>query len=399
MKVAQFGYSQAEGWSDFPDHRALDSSSTLVLVFCAPEFREHVEPLQELQRRFPNSIVTGCSTAGEIFGDQIKDHSLSVAVLRFETSRIRAAWAQLATASQSKAVGAALAQQLLAPDLKGVLVLSDGLLANGSALAEGLSSVIDTTKVSVSGGLAGDGGDFKSTWILNQGQPCQGEVIAIGLYGPNLVFSTSSRGGWDIFGPERVITKSKGNVLYEIDDRPCLDLYKEYLGEKAKDLPAAGLLFPLQIRSNSAATKRLVRTILACDEREKTVTFAGDTPQGHLAQLMRANFERVIDGAAEAAVVVKTNQMKFLKNETGIQGDALTLAISCVGRRLALAARAEEETEALKVALGSNAKIVGFYSYGELAPFVQGGPCDLHNQSMTVTNIVEKKSQVDRKAA
>ena len=292
------------------------------------------------------------------------------------------------SSSQSIEVGKNLAQSLKAPDLKGIIILSDGLAANGSALAEGVNSQIDTSQTSVSGGLAGDGSKFESTWIFNDEKICSQSALAIGLYGANLFISSASKGGWDIFGPERLVTRSTDNVVYEIDGRPALDLYKEYLGDKAKDLPASGLLFPIQIRANSNVEKRLVRTILSVNEESKALNFAGNVPQGYLVQLMRANFDRVIDGASDAADVVK----KRLTTEFGaeaLETNSVCLAISCVGRRLVLGARSEEEIEALAIGLGKNTAVIGFYSYGELAPSIQGSPCDLHNQSMTLMNIYE----------
>ena len=105
--------------------------------------------------------------------------------------------------------------------------------------------------------------------------------------------------GWDPFGPERLITRSEGNVLYELDGKSALDLYKRYLGEHSQELPASGLRFPLSLRIPGADT-RLVRTILAVDEPHQSMRFAGDVPQGAYAQLMKANFDRLIDGAIES---------------------------------------------------------------------------------------------------
>jgi hypothetical protein len=205
-------------------------------------------------------------------------------------------------------------------------------------------------------------------------------VTAAGLYGDHVRVGHGSKGGWDQFGPERVVTRSKGNVLYELDHKPSLQLYKEYLGERASGLPATGLLFPLSIRVGATSDKRLVRTILAVDEDTQSLTFAGDIPEGAFAQLMHANFDRLIQGASDASSSVQSN----------VHGssDTLAVAISCVGRRLVLGERAEEETEATLDALPPCTQQIGFYSYGELSPYATGR-CDLHNQTMTLTTISE----------
>jgi hypothetical protein len=191
--------------------------------------------------------------------------------------------------------------------------------------------------------------------------------------------SAGSAGGWDIFGPERTITASKGNVLYELDGRPALELYREYLGERADGLPATALLFPLAIRRARDATPRTVRTVLGIDELGQAMTFAGDVPEGWHAQLMCANRDRLVDGAMQAA------QRSALPASVDPQ---LAVAISCVGRRLVLGERTEEEIEATLEALVPGAQLVGFYSYGEIGPHPEGH-CDLHNQTMTITAIGE----------
>lgn len=356
----------------------LDSPSTLVLAFGAADLFDDPSAINELARAFPSSVVAGCSSSGEIYQREVVDNSLSVAVTRFEHTTLRAATVNVESAADSHAAGRGLAAELAAPNLKYVLVLSDGLHVNGTALVAGLNEVFGPDVI-ITGGLAGDGSRFKRTWVLSGGSPRSGIIVAIGFYGDRLVVGHGSRGGWDIFGPERSVTRSEGNVLHELDGRPALALYKEYLGERAAGLPATGLLFPLAIRSSDSDPKRLVRTILAVDEAAQTMTFAGDIPQGWRAQLMKANFDRLVGGAADAAALTARG--------TG-EGPTLSIAISCVGRRLVLGERTEEEVEAALDALPKGTVQVGFYSYGELSPAGQGS-CDLHNQTMTLTAIQE----------
>ncbi len=208
-------------------------------------------------------------------------------------------------------------------------------------------------------------------------------MTAVGFYGDHIQVGHGSKGGWDKFGPERQVTKSSGNVLYQLDGRPALELYKEYLGERASGLPATGLLFPLAIRTSQTEGKVLVRTILAVDEATQSMTFAGDIPEGVFAQLMRANFDRLIQGASEAATLTINSHNSLPSNSP-----TLCIAISCVGRRLVLGERSEEEVEAALEILPKGSRQIGFYSYGEISPY-QSGTCDLHNQTMTLTTITE----------
>lgn len=379
MQIEKLVHVPEGGWSmsSFP---ALDSERTLVTVFGSSDRLDDPSAVQDLMRAYPRAHVIGCSTAGEIHGASILDGSLTVAVTRFDATTLRSVSARVSSPAESSAAGRHLGEALNAPGLRSVLVISDGLNVNGSELLRGINERLPASVV-VTGGLAGDGDRFKRTWTIANGVLAGGAVSAIGFYGDNLHVGHGSKGGWDPFGPERVITRSASNVLYEIDGRPALALYKEYLGDRAAGLPGSALLFPLALRRDRAATKSLVRTILAIDEATQSMTFAGDVPEGHLAQLMRANFDRLIGGASEAARMTAHGEHDGRAS--------LAIAISCVGRRLVLGQRAEEEVEAAKGALPANAKLVGFYSYGEISPYANG-PCDLHNQTMTLTHLEER---------
>lgn len=379
MICETYTFDPVEGWSR-PLRGELDSARTVVFVFGASRLgAESCAALDALQRALPRAVFVGCSTAGEIHGVRVLDGSLVVAVARFSGANVEYAEAPIAPDGDSERAGEALARTLNRPGLRGVFVLSDGLKVNGSALATGMNRVLPA-HVAVTGGLAGDGSRFERTWVLSRGEIRAGLVTAVGFYGDGARIGYGSKGGWDIFGVERLVTRASGNVLYELDGKPALALYKSYLGERAEGLPATGLLFPLSLRPTSSDEKRLVRTILAVDEATQSLTFAGDVPTGSRVRLMRANFDRLVEGAAQAGVIAR---------EHGACGaPALVIAVSCVGRRLALGERTEEEIEAVAEAFPSGTPQVGFYSYGELSPLVQG-QCDLHNQTMTLTTLAE----------
>ncbi|MBX3333155.1 MAG: FIST C-terminal domain-containing protein [Nitrospira sp.] len=378
MELHTLGHDQKKGWSVTSRPR-IDSRQTLVVVFGSTSLLDAPGPMNELLEEYGESVIVGCSTAGEIFGTQIFDESLSAAIARFEHTNLRIASAPVRSVDDSFKAGQAIAQQLKDSTLRGILVLSDGLSVNGSELVRGLNSTV-LPSVVVTGGLAGDGNRFQRTWVLQDRRPQSGWVTAVGFYGNHVRIGHGSKGGWDLFGPERRVTKSKGNVLLELDGRPALQLYKEYLGDRAAGLPSTGLLFPLALRADQSDSKSLVRTILAVSEEDQSLTFAGDIPEGSLAQLMKANFDRLVQGASEAATTTKLSA----------DGESCTLAIaiSCVGRRLVLGERTEEETEATLEVLPKGTQQIGFYSYGEISPYATGA-CDLHNQTMTLTTLSE----------
>jgi len=376
MRIETVTFDPDRGWSaSLP---ALDSRQTLVVVFGASSYADEPAALEELMAVYPHSHSVGCSTSGEIVGDCIQDGTLAVAVAEFARAELATATAEVGSAEDSRTAGNSIARALLRDDLRAVLVMSDGLNVNGSELVRGLNEVLPE-QVVVTGGLAGDRDRFQRTWVLADRRARSGAISAVGFYGDGVHVSHGSRGGWDRFGPERCVTRSRGNVLHELDGRPALDLYKNYLGELAAGLPATALFFPLALRASREDSKLLVRTILSVDENERSMTFAGDIPLGWQAQLMRANVERLIQGAAQAAAFACPAEPR---------SDVLSIAISCVGRRLVLGERAEEEIAAAIEVLPAGTKQVGFYSYGEISPYATGRS-DLLNQTMTLTTIHE----------
>lgn len=383
MKIKTLQYHADKGWSEsFPE---LDSDKTIIIAFAAPEFANDISPLKELSNYYKKSTIVGCSTSGEIYGAKIYDVSISVAIIKFDSTNIKSVNYKLKSNDDSLAAGKHIANELNTNDLKSIFILSNGLNVNGSGLVEGINSIVKNT-VKVTGGLAGDGSNFKKTWSFYNGELEENNVIAFGLYGDKIKIGHGTKGGWDIFGPERIITRSNGNVLYELDNKPALELYKQYLGELSDKLPSSGLLFPLAIRENRNDNNPTVRTILSVDEKEHSLTFAGDMPEGYYAQLMRANFDRLIFSAGETGELA--TQRMFEDKEHKDNDNILCIAISCVGRRLLLGERTEEELDSLKNSLPENTNIIGFYSYGELSPYATG-PCQLHNQTMTITTIYE----------
>ena len=378
MEYRTLTFSQANGWSErLPT--TLDSTQTLVLAFAAPEVADAPAPLAELATAFPQSVIAGCSTSGEIAGAHVHDASVSVAVARFEHTQVRRAFTRIDGAADSHGAGARLAQQLRAASdepLRAVFVLSDGLCVNGTPLVAGLTAGLPRG-VAITGGLAGDGSRFARTWVLDRQRTEANHVCAVGLYGNRLRVGHGCDAGWSGFGPERRITRAEGNVLFELDGKPALELYKTYLGERAAGLPGTALLFPLTVRRDERDRESLVRTILAVDEARQSMTFAGDLPQGGIARLMRANTDKLI-GSAGTAVRAAAGTLPA-------DGSALVVSVSCVGRRLVLGERTEEEVETVLDGAPGRSGHVGFYSYGEISPAVPGGVSELHNQTMTVT--------------
>jgi hypothetical protein len=355
----------------------------LVLYFGTRDVLACGARYRELRAMFPSAHILGCSTGGQIDHSDVRDDGIVAAAIRFDSTRLRMASRHVADASCSWNCGEAIGRELSDDDLAGVFLLSDGLNVNGSELVSGLVSAIGPA-VPLTGGLAGDGANFAETLVGGDGVPQSHLVVGIGFYGPAIRIGHGSAGGWDLFGPRRQVTRSAGNVLFELDGEPALDLYERYLGpEDSKGLPGSALLFPIQVQDAEQPDSAVVRTVLAVDRDKRSMTFAGDVPQGWTAQLMRGNLDRLAEGAADAARQARAG-LRCAKDD-----HRFSILVSCIGRRLLMGQHISDETEAAGAELGEGTLRLGFYSYGEISPHAKSGICELHNPTMTVTSFAE----------
>lgn len=364
----------------------LGKNADLVFYFGNRQRLESENVYASLQKIYPNSIIAGCSTGGEIFGESVQDESIITLAVDFEKTEVDYASTPVTNPKDSLNAGIFLGTSLNKKNnLKGIIVFSDGLNVNGSALTRGIVQCIDKN-VPLMGGLAGDGGLFEKTLVGVNTEPLPNQVIAIGFYGDSIHFNYGSAGGWDMVGSERVITRSEGNILFEFDGKPALELYKNYIGKMAEQLPSSGLLFPIIVWPKGHKESSLVRTILAVDEENQSLIFAGDVTQGHSTQMMRGFLPRLVKAASFAAEQSKKKK-GHPKNDTN---SIVSLLISCIGRKLLFGQRISEEVESVAQSYaGLPYNQIGFYSYGEIAPHPYTDVPELHNQTMTITTFYE----------
>ncbi len=380
MRIEQTRWHEDRGWDPHPPG-SLTQAPQLVLAFGGTSVLKRKHLVDQVRGAYAGTHILGCSTAGEIFGTRVSDDTLVATAVHFDHTRLEGARIRIHSAEDSFEAGRELAEALPTEELVHALVISEGLNVNGSDLVRGLTRHLPAD-VTVTGGLSADGARFGETLVFFDGEPETDSIAIAGFYGRRLRVGYASLGGWDPFGPIRLITRSQGQVLYELDGQSALELYRAYLGEHAQDLPASALLFPLSIQTEDGADP-VVRTILGINEENRSMSFAGDMPTGAYARFMKANFDRLIDGAQGAA----ENCL------TPVGGDEpapeLALLISCVGRKLVLKQRVEEEVEGVRDVLGEETVLAGFYSNGEISPFTPSARCQLHNQTMTITTFSE----------
>ena len=377
MKSVQLSKNKTKSWVYITEKQQL--IKPLVLVFGNRHMLEDEEIYTEIRELFPDGHIVFGSACAEISTTAVHEESITITAIEFEKSHFLIKTSNVLNSDlDSYKTGNDLIKQFPEEGLKHVFVVSEGSFINGSQLTKGMRESTENNLL-ITGGLCGDDTRFEKTLASYNESPKEGEIVAIGFYGDSLEISFSIHGGWTPFGPERIVTKSEDNTLYELDGQPALDLYKSYLGDKAKDLPGAALLYPLNVKSENEK-QSIVRSILSIDEEKNAVILAGDIPSNSKVQLMMTNVDNIANAserAARQALELRESQpeMAFL--------------VSCIGRKLVLDQRVEEEIEEVIAVLGNDASICGFYSYGEIAPFHGEMACQLHNQTMTITLMSE----------
>jgi hypothetical protein len=354
------------------------ASAHIVFLFGDTDSIKDEKRFFELRKLFPNAKIVGCSSSGNIYNSAVTKFEIVATAICFNNASVEISSINFEDNDDIEKLSENLINKLPKENLKHIFLISEGLLLNGSQLARGINK--NNKFVPVTGGLAGDGARFSETYVIANDIPAQRTIVAVGFYGDSLSIQSGCFAGWSEFGVQRTITKSTGNVLYEVDGEPALDLYKKYLGEYAADLPNSGLRFPLNIKENDNSPE-VIRTLLAINEEEKSITFAGDVPEGFKARLMKPNIEELIQGSGKAAEVINK-----INDKT-----AFGLIVSCVGRKIVMNQLIDDELEIIQDILGDNVVLSGFYSYGEIAPFQDNLlNCQLHNQTMTLTTIYEE---------
>lgn len=377
MKTVQLRKHKNEDWEYLSE--AIDLKNPLVLIFGNRYLLEDDSIYSDLRVKFPDGHLVFGSTSGDITADFVDDEGITVTAIEFEKSHFEIKTSNvLNTDLDSFKTGKDLVNQFTKDGLKHIFVISEGSFINGSELTKGMNAATDEDLL-ITGGLCGDAARFEKTLASYNENPKPGEIVAIGFYGDTFEASFAIHGGWTPFGPERIVTKSESNVLFELDGKPALDLYKKYLGDKSNELPGAALLYPLNVKSQDEK-QSYVRTILNIDEEKNTMILAGDIPENSKVQLMMTNVDNIANASELAA------KQALIKRETKPQ---LALLVSCIGRKLVLDQRVEEEIDEVVSVIGDDTTFCGFYSYGEIAPFNLEVNCQLHNQTMTITLISE----------
>ncbi|MDQ7083761.1 MAG: EAL domain-containing protein [Sulfurovum sp.] len=368
----------------YSDEKALDtfivqerisnSSSLLIQVFTANNSNIFIETLSALlMQKFPDAILMGSTTDGEIMSGQVSTFKTVINFTTFYATTLRCA--RIIHQKDGYYSGQYLAQNLIEEDTKLLIAFTTGLNTNGEAFLEGIASVNNT--VMVAGGMAGDNATFTQTYVFSrQGIVNQG-AVGVALNSRTLQVYNDYSFNWHRVGKLLTITKVEANRVYTIDNQTAVATYSHYLGKDMEEgLPAVGIEFPLISVRNGVS---VARAVLAKHD-DGSLSFAGNLNKGDKVQF----------GYGDPQEILKYSKNMFAK-VNAYPSEAI-FVYSCMARRHFMSDIIERET----LCLTGIAPVSGFFTYGE---FFTSDKYELLNQSMTLVSLSESTTIVkDRQA-
>jgi hypothetical protein len=245
------------------------------------------------------------------------------------------------------------------------LLSTDGKMLDGEALIHSIENAIGP-QVNIFGGMAGDDITFTGTYVFTNNQLTDYGLVSLILNQDKISLHGMAHSGWKPMGVSRTITKSDGNLIYTIDDKPALETYLRFLGEdvssaddQIKFFDSIGIHYPFQIERENREPKMCAP--IGYDKEKKALVCESDVPQGSRFRFsMPPDFD-IVDTVLEKA--------KALKNENQLEAEAL-LIFSCAGRLSALGPLAQMENDGLSEIW--KIPMAGFFTYGEYGRAING---------------------------
>jgi hypothetical protein len=331
--------------------------------------------------------LTGCSAAGTINGDDADESNFSVVVTVICSDELH--WTNgIATGLEDdpRAVGQQVAQELLprlSSETIGLFVFPDGLTENFDYFIAGLEENLPNDQfLPLWGGGAGN--NFNA-WAPTY-QYCDDEVISDGV--AYALLSGEAQTAWAIshsvipIGGERIVTRSEGNVIYEIDGKPATDVLKEYLPEDALTDERDWLQYAISLALSFKAPNYMkdeeyvVRGIPQLNLTDGSIIVQSDVEEGTSIWFSSRDVEKITTGLDRMATQIQ--------EQLGGEQPELVFQFECVTRGQ-LMFREQEKLRLLKrfrQSVGPDVPWVGFYTIGEI------GPVEEHNDIHRLGSVV-----------
>lgn len=358
-------YKKAKKLAAHPHYTAQ-----LIQVFCGVfKHKKIIDLLQQLHKDFPDAVVVGATTAGEISHAKMHEGGIVLSVSLFRSTRLKVAYAkQIDTASGEK-----IAHKILQKDTKAVVLLSEGLFGRDyTGFVEGLRR--KDRNVIVAGGLAGDNVRLQKSLIFIGEKIYDKGAVAVSFSGKKLTAGNAYNLNWEAIGKEFTITKSHGKVVEKIDGISAVTFFERYLGEEIVRNNARALT-DFQLVHKEGETV-IARTPMAVDGQ--SIVFAAPVKEGEKFQF----------GFTHATSIMQESQRIAQRlAKQSLQG---VFIYSCVARKILLDRTLEAEFEAFE----NIAPTAGFFTYGEFYSTSKNNA--LLNCTTTVLFLSEKRLKVKK---
>jgi len=354
-------------------HSLVDTEKLLIQVFSAKTDKESIVGLQNFfQSYFPLASLIGSTTDGIVHKTALYNDTKSLVVFSyFQNTEIETGFSVLTQECNSYCCGETLAYNLVKKETKVIIAFGDGLHLNGEEFVNGVAFV--APDVTLSGGLAGDNGEMKNTYVFDKEHILNNGAIAAALHSTQLHVAVKYSFDWTPLGKKLKVTKAIKNRVYEIDGITVVDIYAKYFGrELAAQLPQVGIEFPLIFEKNSVEIGRAV--IQKHDDG--SLSFAGNIPEGTEVRFGIGNVEHVLKNTHYGI-------SRLLQN-LHYEPESIFL-YSCMARRRFLKEDAGDELKILQQ-LGD---VFGFYTYGEF--YHNQNSNQLLNETMTLLSLSESQ--------
>ncbi len=343
------------------------------LVFAAIDY-DHRYILAALRERWPGIQLIGGTSDGELASDQgYLEDSITLVLFASESLSFSAGLARgLSEGSREAAIRAidrAHGARSERPSM--CWITPDGLTCNMTEILDGLRQRFGA-ELPVLGGTAGDHWEFERCFQFCNDEVVQDGIPVLLVYG-ELHFSVGVASGWVPVGEKMRITAAEGRTIREIDGRPAFQVFEEQFGEMVRD--AFGE-YPLAVYppGQEGGEAHYLRAVYSVDEQAGTVDLTSELPEGSTVRLSNVERRRILEGARDSIAAA-------IDPWRGDEPDLIVI-ISCAARKWMLGERAPDEYATLRDTMaerGVSAPVIGFYSFGEIAPLA--GENQFHNET------------------
>ena len=335
---------------------------------------DHQLVLDKIYEKWPDLQLIGCTADGEFSSecDYVED-SLVLTLFVSKNINIVSGFFDNTSTDPSKEYSQVLSEAVsrLGQKPKLCILFSDVLKTNGETVMEQITMLTEG-KLPIVGGISADSWRFdECKQFFNN--ISSATISPFLLLAGEFDFSVGMDSGWEPIGEIGTVTKSEGNVLYEINHKPALEFYRDILGENTKPT----LELPIALYDEFGSFRFMRTTFENYDRNTGAVTYLGNVPMNYKVRITMVNRESILAGAKSSIdQAIRT----FPPNELPV----IALCFTCSARRVLLGTRTIEESQIVREKIGDRIKFSGFYTYGEFCPISTKLFNEFHNETFVV---------------